>query len=111
MKTENLDKLLLELQVRADKLKLPPNGKVNVIIRSCAERTDAQGKIIAFLVVRDYMGEYQRVRGLYPVQYWASEQVVALCEAVIFYYMLKGAGCEAEIADQRELDVIMGILK
>ena len=46
-----------------------------------------------------------------PDTFEKIQSVSGFCDAVIFYYMLKGAGCEAEIAEHRELDVIMEILK
>lgn len=112
MKTINLDKLLAELERKTEALKLAPVSLVARTI-SLAAAVDARplDKVLAFVVVRDLMGGYMRTRGLWPWQAWASEDVVGFCEAVIFYYMLKGAGHEHDIINHEQLNVIMEVLK
>lgn len=112
MKTINLDKLLAELERKTEALKLAPVSLVARTIRLAAA-VDARplDKVLAFVVARDLIKEYQRERGLWPWQAWASEDVAGFCEAVIFYYMLKGANLEHDIVNHKQLNVIMEVLK
>lgn len=112
MKTINLDKLLAELERKTEALKLAPVSLVAKTIRLAAA-VDARplDKVLAFVVVRDLMGGIQR-GGRIPISIlWASEDVVGFCEAVIFYYMLKGANLEHDIVNHEQLNVIMEVLK
>lgn len=112
MKTINLDKLLAELERKTEALKLAPVSLVAKTIRLAAA-VDARplDKVLAFVVVRDMMGGIQK-SGRIPINIlYASGEVVGFCETVIFYYMLKGANLEHDVANHEQLNVIMEVLK
>lgn len=132
MKTENLDKLLDELASKISTLprRCHPVGPARVV-KYALESEKAAVKLTAFAQVaadfREVATNERAVAAIdsqlaggswsgfvrVPTSRVSSEMtdVVNLCEKVMLYYMLKGAGCEAEIAEHRALDVIMEILK
>lgn len=112
MNTTNLDKLLEELQERVKGLRLPPEAMINRVIRlSLSEGASPLIKVTAFGTVRisaNYIVEHADIDN----DIWgAAKKVSTYCSAVIYYYMLKGAGCEAEIAEHKDLSVVMEVLK
>lgn len=111
MKTENLDKLLLALERRVSYPNIWAISGADTLISAGISTKVPLQKISVFVQVRGLAIQSKVGRGLYPYQQKELDAVAAFCEAVIFYYMLKGAGCEAEIAEHRALDVIMEILK
>lgn len=114
MNTTNLDKLLEELQERVKGMRLPPEAMINRVIRqSLSDGASPLNKVAAFGTVQksaDHLVEHVDI--VVNNRIWAAaEDVSTYCSAVIYYYMLKGAGCEAEIAEHRDLDVVMEVLK
>ena len=107
MKTINLDKLLAELELRMAPLGFAPDNCIIKGVINAREWGGPAEKISAFTSTRDVMAP--------PVR-WGHRRahaadVAGFCEAVIFYYMLKGANLEHDIINHEQLNVIMEVLK